>query len=69
MIHQVIDIVGGQTKLAAICGVTPQAVHKWVNADRVPADKVLVIEGAVGGQITRYQLRPDVFGEAPAELA
>lgn len=30
-----------------------------------PAHHCLAIEEATGGKVTRYQLRPDVFGPAP----
>jgi DNA-binding transcriptional regulator YdaS (Cro superfamily) len=31
----------------------------------VPADRCLPIERATGGAVTRYDLRPDIFGDAP----
>lgn len=43
-------------------------VWNWVKRDgKVPADYVLDVEAAVEGRVTRYQLRPDVFGPAPQE--
>lgn len=46
--------------------VTPQAVSQWVNGHRpVPPRLALRIEELTG--ITRYELRPDIFGDAPAE--
>ncbi len=36
-------------------------------AGRVPAERVLAIEAATHGKVTRYDLRPDVFGPAPDE--
>ena len=44
--------------------VTPQAVHNWI-VRGVPAERCLAIENATGGAITRYELRPDVFGQPP----
>jgi len=70
-----IDILGegGQTKLAnAIGGKVKQAhVWYWLNTPgaKVPAEHCAAIEAAVGGKVTRQQLRPDVFGPASSEAA
>jgi DNA-binding transcriptional regulator YdaS (Cro superfamily) len=40
---------------------SPQAVSKW---HRVPAERVLEVEKLSG--VSRYELRPDVYGPAPA---
>ncbi|QBQ56609.1 helix-turn-helix domain-containing protein [Nitrosococcus wardiae] len=58
-----IEIVGSQTALARSCGVRYQAVQKWIKKGRVPAERVSAIERATKGRITRYELRPDIFGE------
>lgn len=55
-----VDRIGGQAALAAVCGVTPQAVWQWLKKGRAPADQVLKIEAATGE--SRHDLRPDVFG-------
>lgn len=57
--------VGGQVAMAALIGVTPQAINQWVKTGRVPAERCRAIEAATGVQVTRYDLRPDVFGENP----
>jgi DNA-binding transcriptional regulator YdaS (Cro superfamily) len=57
---------GGQVALARVVGVRPQAVSQWVTGSRpVPAKRCLASEEATGRQVTRYDLRPDVFGAAP----
>ena len=67
-IELAIESVGTQVELAAAISVTPQAVSGWVNGKRpVPAERCIAIEEATGGNVTRYDLRPDVFGEAPAK--
>lgn len=63
-IDRAIEIVGGQSELSRCCGVKPQAVQQWKASGRVPATRVLVVERATGGKVTRHELRPDVFGEA-----
>jgi DNA-binding transcriptional regulator YdaS (Cro superfamily) len=42
--------------------ITCQAVSQWV---QVPAERCVAIEAATGGKVTRYELRPDIFGGAP----
>lgn len=64
-IDQVIQIVGGQEKLAAILGIKSPSISGWRLRHRVPSERCIAIERAVSGAITRYDLRPDVFGEAP----
>jgi DNA-binding transcriptional regulator YdaS (Cro superfamily) len=57
---------GGQAALARALGVTPQAVSQWVKGTRpVPPRHALAIELATG--VSRHDLRPDVFGSAPAD--
>lgn len=59
-------IDGGQAGLARELGLTPQAVSQWVNGHRpVPPRHALAIERATGGAVSRYALRPDVFGPEP----
>ncbi|MGH8651331.1 MAG: transcriptional regulator [Gammaproteobacteria bacterium] len=44
----------------------PQAVQQWTAAGRVPPDRCLAVEHATEGKVSRYELRPDVFGTRPA---
>lgn len=57
------ELVGGATKLAELLGISRPAIYQW---NRVPAERVLAIESATGGKVTRQQLRPDLY---PAEAA
>lgn len=62
-----INEVGGQGKLAAKIGKRQGHIGKWIHRDKkVPAEVCVAIELATDGAVTRYDLRPDVFGEAPA---
>lgn len=45
--------------------ITPQAVTKWVKSGRIPADRCIVVEMALDSRVTRYEMRPDVYGPAP----
>ncbi|OGA14494.1 MAG: hypothetical protein A3H32_11775 [Betaproteobacteria bacterium RIFCSPLOWO2_02_FULL_63_19] len=65
-LNRAIEQVGGQSALARACGVKQGHVWHWLNKSRrVPADHVLAIEAATGSAITRYELRPDIFGNPP----
>lgn len=55
-----------QAELARVCSQKPQAVTRWRKTGRVPAVHCRLIEQATGGRMTCHELRPDVFGEAPA---
>jgi DNA-binding transcriptional regulator YdaS (Cro superfamily) len=57
-----IENSGGPAALArAIGGLTSQAVSQW---KKCPADRVLDVERLTG--VSRHDLRPDIFGPAPA---
>lgn len=50
--------------------VSKEIVRRWLKGDQPPGTKtVKAIEAATQGQVTRYDLRPDVFGSAPASAA
>lgn len=40
--------------------VTQGAISQWL-ADRVPAERVLQVEAATGGEVTRYEMRSDIY--------
>ena len=59
------NIVGGPQVLADHLGCTRQALYQW---NKVPRGRAFEIEVATGGQITRHEIRPDLFpvtAEAP----
>jgi len=58
---------GGQSALAKKLGLNHQVVQSWVSKNRVPADRVLAVEAAVNDYVSRYELRPDVYGPFPTE--
>lgn len=57
--------VGSTAELARRVGVVPMAITQWKRRQQVPPERCLAVEAATGGAITRYDLRPDVFGDAP----
>lgn len=60
-IEKAVSLVGGQVAMAAKCGVRYQAVQKWVRSGKVPAERVLTIERATDGKVSRHDLRPDLY--------
>lgn len=65
-LNKAIKIAGGQTALALLINKRQQHVWTWVNRDKqTPATEARLIDEALNGKVTRYDLRPDVFGEQP----
>jgi DNA-binding transcriptional regulator YdaS (Cro superfamily) len=66
-LERAIELAGGQQALANKIStseqkVTQQSVSWWLNeTGKAPAEKVLPIEAAVNGAVTRHQLRPDIY--------
>lgn len=61
-IDRAVKLMGGQSALGRACGTNQAVVWYWLNrARRVPAEYVLRIEAATDGQITRHDLRPDLY--------
>lgn len=58
-----IEVAGGPTALAKMLCITRQAVEQW---DAVPSKHVLAVEHVTG--VSRYELRPDLYGPAPVPL-
>ncbi|WP_366128582.1 transcriptional regulator [Acetobacter senegalensis] len=58
---RIVDEFGGRAEFACACGVSRAAVWKWIQRDRIPAERCIAIERATG--ISRTQLRPDLFSD------
>ena len=57
-----VEIAGGQTALGELIGRDQRAVWSWLNiTKKAPAEEVLKIENAVDGQVSRHELRPDIY--------
>lgn len=68
-IERAIEIAGGPSALAAILATSPSVVGNWRLRKKAPPDRCIAIEEATDGKVTRYDLRPDVFGDAPETKA
>lgn len=72
-LQKAVQISGGQValarKLTEIMGRTikQQHVWTWLNETRVlPAEYAIPIEKATDGQVSRYELRPDIYPDEAA---
>ena len=63
--RKAVSLAGGPSALSRQFGITPQAISRWLARDTVPANWVLSIEALLDGEISRHDLRPDVFGYEP----
>lgn len=67
-LERAIEAAGGLSSLANALEATPQVVWNWRKRG-VPPERCALIETATNGQVTRHDLRPDIFGPAPAQFA
>lgn len=66
----VIEAAGGVSALALKLGVKAPTVHQWKTGDRKVSPRLaLAIEREWPGLASVHDLRPDVFGPAPAQKA
>lgn len=66
IVEDVVDILGGLTKAAAVLNLSsPSVIANWRTRGQVPARRAIQVESLTG--ISRHKLCPDVFGEAPAK--
>ena len=65
VIDKAVRTIGSQKELALAVGVTPMAVNLWKKRGRVPAERVLAIEAATEYQVSRHDLRPDLYPKEP----
>ena len=54
-----IELAGSRAALARITGVSKPAAYKWT---RIPAQHCRRLEKHFDGALTRYEMRPDIFG-------
>lgn len=51
-----------QTEFAERCDVSQGMVWQWLNKKRrVAAERVLTVEAATGGKVSRHEIRPDLY--------
>jgi DNA-binding transcriptional regulator YdaS (Cro superfamily) len=65
-IEKAVRLLGGQTETARRLGIKQQLVWYWVNkSGKCSPTHAVGIEKLTDGLVTRYDLRPDVFGQNP----
>lgn len=67
-LERAVKAAGGQTALAARINRAQGHVYYWLRHAKngVPPSVAIEIEAALNGEITRHDLRPDIFGPAPS---
>lgn len=65
-LKRAIKILGSQASLASAIGTTQQTVSNWLKSGFVSAKFVLRIEAATHGEVTRHELRPDLYPDEEA---
>lgn len=63
-LDKAIEQAGGLSVLAGRIGASPQAVLNWRKRG-IPAERVLDIEKATDGHVSRHELRGDLYPEQP----
>ena len=54
-------VVGGQSRLSRVIGVSPATINQWVKGIRpIPEERCPSIEHATSGEVTCEELRPDL---------
>lgn len=64
-LERAVAVCGSISALAARLGFKQSTVSMWLNRRRVPPERCRAIEAATGGLVTRYELRPDIYGPSP----
>lgn len=54
---------GKDADIAKVLGISAAAVSRWEGI--VPPSRAIELEEKLAGKITRYDIRPDFFGDPP----
>lgn len=63
-LKEAIHIAGGQSALAKRCGngIKQQHIYNWLYRNKgVPPHRILLVEKAVDGKVSRQRLGPDIY--------
>lgn len=61
------EVAGSLNALARKIGRRQSTLWSWAVSGKPPAEVCGEIEAATNGAVTRYDLRPDIFGPPPAK--
>ena len=56
----IINRLGGVTKIASILGISKAAVSRW---SKIPVERCVQLEKLTDKSVTRMQMRPDIFSQ------
>ena len=62
-LNRAIATAPSQRAFADLVGVTPALLSMWKSRGEVPPRHVLAVERASRGQVSRYEIRPDLYGD------
>lgn len=70
-IKTAVNQFGSQAKLAEAMGCSQQQIAYLLNKEtrKISAEMAKAVDEATGGTVSRHELRPDIFGPAPAQEA
>lgn len=68
-VRAAIKAFGTQTALAVALKIERSAVSQWKRVPVNPKNRVLEIEKVSKGAVTRYEMRPDIYGQSPQQDA
>ncbi|SDG35191.1 transcriptional regulator [Pelagibacterium luteolum] len=69
LISRAVRYHGSQSKLAAKVGCSQQQIAYLLKAKSITAEMAMRIDAATEGEVSKHQLRPDIFGPAQTESA
>lgn len=59
--EKIVEILGGQTAVAASLGIKYQSVAGWIARAQIPAEQVLSVYELLERKIPLYEIRPDLY--------
>ena len=60
-IKRAVKLAGGVSAMARALAVSRPTIYLWMRRGFPPAEYCLGIERVTGAQVSRYQLRPDIY--------
>jgi DNA-binding transcriptional regulator YdaS (Cro superfamily) len=60
-IDKAIESAGSLAELANRTGLAYQSIQQYRKTGKIPAEHVLKFEAATEGEVTRHELRPDIY--------
>jgi DNA-binding transcriptional regulator YdaS (Cro superfamily) len=68
-LDRAIAVFETQDKFATALGIKSPSISEWRKRGRIPHERCAEIERLTGGQVTRAELRPDIWGDPQDQKA